>query len=579
MHRSLTTTVPTQHNAATATAPDAASRYKQLTLFLGPAQRHYPQPIRMASATYQAPIARLPVELLSYIFLLGAHTPDPEEAGLADDAPGGLGEGSGSLHERSDDISPCASSSSMPPDVFAAVCRHWREVALNTPQLWTRVCVTIGDLMHDEASGWFPAVSRYVSRSGRCPLDIYIDARDPEWDFSENDSFGAIISPYIDETYDYTHPFRVEHMHYVLNILLPHIARVRSLAILTDRWAPMETALECLSFENPQFVSRPNPMPKSLPALESLVLMRCNEFVSYNPLFSPAERRDSVLLPFSGLLSAPEPLHAPTPVLPGLRRLTLSGVHLDWSSLPALLHPPWSTSKPVLQRLELSYHSPEVRPSEAEFRGMMEMCDSLQSLAIRVSGPRSPTTPSACSFTHRTLPVELPRLETFELGYDDVYSAMHLLETINFDSVKRLVLEDASSPARDETLDADPLLWACSKVAAPSSSEHGRPLFPRADSVILRRVEASAEAFEAFYGALPNLRELAVAHMFLLGGKALADRNVELKFVPPDVPAPTLSAGLLSADHEHTRQKSALDRPCPGFAVHVGTAVASLGVL
>ena len=32
-------------------------------------------------------------------------------------------------------------------------------------------------------------------------------------------SYGAVISPYIDELYDYQHPFRVEHMHHVLNVL------------------------------------------------------------------------------------------------------------------------------------------------------------------------------------------------------------------------------------------------------------------------------------------------------------------------------------------------------------------------
>ena len=79
-------------------------------------------------------------------------------------------------------------------------------------------------------------------------------------------SYGAVISPYIDELYDYQHPFRVEHMHHVLNVLLPHVRRFRSLAILTDRWAPMQTALDCLSMELPGFVSAPRPLPpKALP--------------------------------------------------------------------------------------------------------------------------------------------------------------------------------------------------------------------------------------------------------------------------------------------------------------------------
>ena len=122
------------------------------------------------------PIAQLPVELLSYIFVLGAHTPDPDRTSE---------DGYGPEQENSDDISPCLASSATSPDVFAAVNRHWREIAIATPQLWTRICVTIGDVMRRGPP--FSAVSRYVSRSGRCPLDIFIDGRDPEWDFSETE--------------------------------------------------------------------------------------------------------------------------------------------------------------------------------------------------------------------------------------------------------------------------------------------------------------------------------------------------------------------------------------------------------
>ncbi len=190
MRRSLTATVPTQRDAATASTPDAASRFKQLILWLGASQRQAPsgpRSNRMANATYQAPIARLPVELLSYVFLLGAHTPDADDAEVEEDGPESSSGGDRSAHDGKEDISPCISSSSTPPDVFAAVNRHWREVALGTPQLWSRLCVTIGDLTRSGEGGWFPKVSRYVSRSGRCPLDVYIDARDPEWDFSENE--------------------------------------------------------------------------------------------------------------------------------------------------------------------------------------------------------------------------------------------------------------------------------------------------------------------------------------------------------------------------------------------------------
>ncbi|KAH9846915.1 hypothetical protein C2E23DRAFT_742997 [Lenzites betulinus] len=515
----------------------------------------------MVETAHQAPIARLPVELLSYIFILGAHTPD-----VPDEEDGGMEGYDEGGHEvaRPDergDISPCVSSSSTPPDVFAAVNRHWREVALGTPQLWTRVVVTIGDLIYGGDS-LFPAMSRYLSRSAKCSLDVYIDARDPEWDFSETDSMGAVINfPYIEESHDYTHPFSVEHMHCVFDLLLPHIARTRSLAILTDRWAPMETALERLSFEKPDFASRSRTLPPNLPLLESLVLMRCNEFVSYNPRFTPLERKDAAYLPFRGLLNARDRTQAQAPLLPRIRHLTLSGVHLDWFSLPSILPPSLSSSGSGLQHLALSYHSPDVRPTEMEFREIMRACPKLESLTVRVSGLRVPETPSACSFRPTALPIALPRLTMLDLGYDDVYAATMLLGVIDASAITEVILEDASSPSREDSLDAEPLLRACSSEPRRHPGPD-QPLFPRAESVTLRRVEASAEAFESFFHALPHLRRLDIAQMFLLGAGALANRNVELAFTPPDMPTPALDDGVSPAEHDQSRAKSVSDRPC-----------------
>ncbi|KAI8973091.1 hypothetical protein BD414DRAFT_468727 [Trametes punicea] len=535
MHRSLTTTIPMQRDVATAMRIEST---KELTLRLEPhLQQSFPPPNRMANAAYQAPIERLPVELLSYIFVLGAHTPDPAE--LEADSPEGSAMGQGSELGGEEDISPCLSSSSTPPDVFAAVNRHWREVALATPQLWTRICVTIGDIVEDGAEGgWFPTVTRYVSRSRMCPLDVHIDARDPDWDFSEDDSVGAVVSPNIDETYDYTHPFQVEHMHYVLNILLPHIARMRSLAILTDRWAPMQTALECLSFQNPTFIRAPDPLPSSLPLLESLVFMRCNEFVSYHPQFSPLGQHNPAHLPFRGLLPPSERPHGAKPLLPRLRQLILSGVHLDWSSLPVLLPRSQPLDSSGLRRLELSYHCTEVRPTKQELRDILQSCERLQTLTVRVSGPQAPDSPVSCSPVDGMLPVTLPSLKALELGYYEVCTATTFLSMVDCSEVERVALED-SYPEHDDARDADRLLLACTKVASLASPNFGKPVFPRASSVVLRRVEASAEAFETFYEALPSLRELTVAQMFLLGGKALASRDIHLTFIPPDIPTST----------------------------------------
>ncbi|KAI0697935.1 hypothetical protein C8T65DRAFT_710283 [Cerioporus squamosus] len=439
---------------------------------------------------HQAPIAQLPVELLSYIFVLSAHTPDQEARGEDTQQEGG------------DDISPCLSSSSTTPDVLASVNRHWRRVALKTPQLWTRLCVTIGDVMYHKEGPMFAVVSRYLSRSGKCPLDVFVDARDPEWDFSESDPFNDL--------YDYTHPFKAEHMHHVLNILMPHVHRFRSLAILTDRWAPMQTALDCLSMEIPAFVSTPRPLPSSLPLLETLVLMRCNEFASYHSEFSPADRKDPAHLPFSALLPDSEDAQA---VLPRLKKLVLSGVHTQWSHLPRLLPPQHCP----METLELSYHCSEVRPSERECRALLERCTHLKELKLRVSGPKSPRSPESGGSVRTERPISLPHLETIVMGFDDPYAAATILDMMDAPNVGHLTLEDSSSPAREDRLDAEPLLRAC----AVSNVRSGEPPMPRVEALSMQRVDASAEAFGMLYGALPGLRALSVSQMFLLGASAL----------------------------------------------------------
>ncbi|KAI0643991.1 hypothetical protein C8Q79DRAFT_1011810 [Trametes meyenii] len=514
----------------------------------------------MAHATYQTPsIAKLPNELLSYIFVLGVHTSDAEDPEILG-APEGSSQEYGMEGDNEDDAeSMCGTASSATlPDVFAAVNRHWREVALGTPQLWTRICVTIGDLMQDEEAGLFPAVSRYIPRSGRRPLDVFIDARDPEWDFSESDSStSAVVSPDFDQAYDYTHPFKAEHMHHVLNLLLPHIVRIRSLAILTDRWAPMRTALECLSFENPEAVSYPSPLPQRLPLLETLVLMRCNEFVSYHPHFSPSYGKGPPHLPFRGLLSVAEQTSTQPPLLPRLRQVVLSGVHLDWSSVPRLLPSSALSDVSGLQRLELSYHCPDVRPTQQELRGILSVCQNLRVLTIRASGWQDTDRPASCNSVDATQPIALRRLQALELGFDDVHSGATLLSAIRCAETRHIVLEDASPPDTGELLTADPILLACAHANLLANSDgDGRPPFPHARSVTLRRVNASAEAFESFYEALPSLRELSVVQMFLLGGSALTRRDVRLIFSPSEVPTRVSVCGPIPVGYEQPQWKA-----------------------
>lgn len=121
-------------------------------------------------------INQLPAELLSYIFELGTHL-------VYDDTD----------EEEDFHISPCMLFSTPVRDCILSVCSRWRQVALSTPQLWSKPCITIDDTKRAEDRREMPeggelafeAISRDLVRSRCYPLDILIDARDPDWNFSE----------------------------------------------------------------------------------------------------------------------------------------------------------------------------------------------------------------------------------------------------------------------------------------------------------------------------------------------------------------------------------------------------------
>ncbi|KAI1792324.1 hypothetical protein LXA43DRAFT_1007624 [Ganoderma leucocontextum] len=340
-------------------------------------------------------------------------------------------------------------------------------------------------------------------------------------------------------------------MHHVLNMLLPHARRFRSLAVLTDRWAPMQTALDCLSMEIPAFVETPRPLPPSLPFLESLILMRCNEFVPYHAEFSPAEGKDPNHLPFGALLSVNERAQSDEPVLPRLKKLILSGVHTNWSALPRLLRAQPTPRAPGLETLELSYHCNDVRPAERDFKALLERCSRLKELVLRVSGPRSPETVVSCSSSsYVEEPLPFPHLDSIELGYDDAYTAATILDMIHAPALRHLGLEESSSPASEVRVDAEPLLTACT-VPPSHRAGTGAPPFPRLESLSLTRVDASGEAFGALYDALPSLHVLTVSQMFLLGGEALRP-DVRLAFEPPVLPPRRV---VIEAGGEHVASR------------------------
>ncbi|KAJ7581828.1 hypothetical protein C8J56DRAFT_958360 [Mycena floridula] len=418
-------------------------------------------------------IAALPVELLSSIFVLATHSSlDNFEAPLA----------------------------------FCAVNRHWKSIALSTPALWTNICATIGS----------NNVDSYLARSKSYPLDILIDGRDPRWDFSE---------PEIPSAYEYsTYVPPFQDMAAVITTLLLHLRRWRSLVVLTDTWAPMHQALTLM---NPALAM------SGAPALESLTLMRCNEYVSYSPEFQPPGMKFPAFLGFEPSTAAPE-------LFPKLNLLSLRGVHLDWNAFPRM-------KRGSLQTLDLSFHSPDVRPSMREFWRILKECPELRKLVVHGSGPVISEAPEK----EEMQVVELLNLEELVLGYRSQEDGSNILQIIHAPNLTTLSFEDATHPGDIDEVDAGGLLRFLATgilglqhdpvitfVVAPglqiSRDDKGHVVpskstaeiipFPRLERLTMRRVKAHQKHFTKLFDSLACLRRLELVSMSPCAVAALLPR-------------------------------------------------------
>lgn len=460
-------------------------------------------------ALQKAPIHSLPVELLSYIFTLSAHTSFAQEDDVVELSPTDF---------------PFDPANMLTTIAISGVSRYWREVALSTPALWTDICVSteIPDDEDEESrqlrNTMKPNARRlamYLARSGSAPIDILISARDPDWDFSETE-VSTDSQPQCDLDYPesaYIHPFLSTDMHAALDLFMPHIRRWRSLTILTDTCSPMHAALSRLS----------DPTVGTLegaPLLESIVLKRCNEYIGSSTEFLPREMKATPEVPFAALLS-----HKGGDFLPRLRKLRLHGVHVNWTNLPPLL----PTVDDSLHSLELSEHPYEVRPTLSDFQRILASCPRLQKLVVGVSGPvwDQDDSMDGTSTSHSHIrPISLPQLKELTLGYTDADDARQVLKNLDAPNVTSLTIADTTSVMFAQTEDVGSLLVACATnvwaptnnagieiPTCPQGANKVPSRFPALEEVTLDRVEACSVApFRAFFSALPTLKRLTLHH-------------------------------------------------------------------
>ena len=281
----------------------------------------------------------------------------------------------------------------------------------------------------------------------------------------------------------YTPAFNSVYMNIVFTLLLPHLSRWKSLCILTDCWAPMYTALTAI---NP-FITR-----LGAPLLESLSLMRCNEFISFSPHFQPQQLKEPEFLNRGGQNSD----CASGKMIPSLKCLLLRGVHVDWNSL--------ASETGGLIRLEIKSLSQDVRPSLYQVLKILSSSIGLRNLVLSASGPTS-------SLTVQNDRASLPHLRKLTIGYRTATDGLVPLELIHAPYTEALVLEDATCVGDLHDIDAAPLL---SYIGTKTP-------FPLLEQVTLTRVKTPLQPFREFLSSLPDLQHLELKRMSMADIHAL----------------------------------------------------------
>jgi hypothetical protein len=323
----------------------------------------------------------------------------------------------------------------------------------------------------------------------------------------------------------------------VLDIILTQIWRWRSITVLTDTWAPLHTALQQI---------QPTITTKGAPLLESLTLMRCNDFISYSSTFEPRELKGPAFL------TLPDSDNT-RPLLPRLQNLTLRGVHVDWSGLASILA---RNANPRLSTLEISSHSLDVRPTVPEFHHILAACPTLTKLVINGSGPFIPEDDeNATAGLDR---VSLSSLRELSIGYRSAYESQVIFELFDAPNVRTLTLEDATHPSEPEAVNADGLLTYIATgefpaeidydyivVCTPSEGLHSQLTVDKEDSIHQRssstmessrprstshaafplleskNVKSCPRPLHALFAALPQLHHLELDGMSMQDVRAL----------------------------------------------------------
>lgn len=390
----------------------------------------------------------LPPELLAHIFLLGTAQYDPlEDEDEYDD------------DDDEDDEGPLFEV------LVSHVCRLWRDIALNTPALWTRIDF-------DDEITPYEMSQVYLERSKNAPLDISIDVtKDMALDGAEQEL--RIHSEELDE---------------MLGLVLPHVPHWRAIDISVSEYSVMHNALILMS------------QCPAAPMLEVLQLYHYEDPDEESETFSPAVFKEQKFVLFCG--NAPK-----------LQHVALWGVHLNWAE---------SRFLSGLIDLELAYHPKDVRPSFNDFSRILRKSPGIDTLTLCQSGPAGGPVdwltsimeqpPDAKGKASSTVPSEpiasitLDSLKSFVIAYVEAEYATALAE--------RLAMPNVTSLAIDFDEDAD-FNGFLTTITRPSPATD-KSLLGGLEALKLSGIPCTDTALIAdAYAAMTNLKSINLNFHFL----------------------------------------------------------------
>lgn len=402
------------------------------------------------------PINDLPNELLGHIFYLGTLLDDEEEEGEdeeeedyeLDRISGWTSKGKFETGDPSNELeggeemdvdmqddtegkkTPVSDSSYSSEDeadrlpfqvLVSHVCRHFREVAIESPSLWTYI--TFGEAPpFDRQKVW-------IQRSKGLPLEIHIDCTLTQFPHGDGDDHSDASSlseapillnsegiphitlPHTDsndhesqsEIEDFEEEpllLSVEHLTEILGIVIPHVDRWRKLELGVTRYEYMHKALSLMA-ECP-----------AAPMLEELELFHYDDCEEYEK-FQPDDLKAPFVL-FNG-------------IAPKLTHVSLWGVHLSWDESPFLSG---------LVKFELSYHAKNVRPSWETFAKILQDSPELRTLSLLLSGPGGEPSDWPTDQV-----IEVPSLSTLVICYHEPEYIESLMKQLYLPNVKDLTLD------------------------------------------------------------------------------------------------------------------------------------------